>query len=156
MAAVTHVQAAPAPAKKLKVVPPPPPAPAKKTTVVAPPKVAPKELPTPESRKGKGPGAPPVNKPPSRNTGVTTGMNITEYQNSTLLKNPKLKLTDDQLAAEWRKEFPKAKAFDAKLVALVRKLVNKGAHKNEAPAKPLVGYLPDGTGVPDKVRASKA
>lgn len=81
-------------------------------------------------------------KGPSRYKGLTTGLRVMEFQDKTLKDNFKAKLTDEQLAELWRSEFPRAKAFDAKIVRVVRKLYNAGKHGKTypAPEKPLFEY----------------
>ena len=86
----------------------------------------------------------------SRNVGVTSGLSIKEYQNQSLVKNEKAKQTDEQLAVEWQREFPKAMKYPAKMVKHVRNLFNKGKHGNDAPAKPLHGYDEDGAQIPNR------
>lgn len=96
----------------------------------------------------------------NRFTGATTGLGVTEFQNQTLAQNFKKKLTDEQLAALWRKEFPNAIAqYTVEHVQGVRRLFNSGNHKNEAPAKPLHPYDEAGNELPnwgDKKRAREA
>lgn len=118
-------------------------------------KVAEKVVEKPKAKVKAEPDGEEKPKKQTRNKGVTTGMGIGEYQNATILKNVKAKLTDEQLAEDWRREFPLAKAFDAGTVRIVRKLVNAGQHKNDAPAKPIPGYDEQGNAVPDKVRKAK-
>lgn len=73
--------------------------------------------------------------PGNRFVGKTTGLGVLEYQNQSLENNRKAKKTDEQLAAEWRKEFPMAKAYTAEDVAGVRNSYNKGKHGNVAPVE---------------------
>lgn len=97
--------------------------------------------------------------PGNRYTGVTSGLGVTEFQNKTILDNPKKKLTDEAIAKLWRKEFPKAKAYTAEDVAGVRSMVNRGTHGNEAPAKLVHGYDDEGEALPlrgEKSAAKKA
>lgn len=92
----------------------------------------------------------------SRNVGVSSGLRIWEYQNQTLAAQPKNKLTDEELAANWREEFPKAMAFDAKMVRTVRSLYNRGKHKNDAPAQPIYEYDENKNKLPLPTRGRKA
>jgi hypothetical protein len=85
---------------------------------------------------------------PSRYIGGTSGLRIQEFQNKTILENPRKKLTDVQLAKLWREEFPKAAKFEEKHVRGVRGLVNLGKHKNDPPAEPVHAYDDDGTKLP--------
>jgi hypothetical protein len=92
-------------------------------------------------------------KKPGRYTGATSGLSVKEFQNQTILANPKNKLTDTELAKSWREEFPQAAKFTEKHVASVRAAVNRGAHGNEAPANKVAEY--DETGVALHIRGEK-
>ena len=95
---------------------------------------------------------------PARYKGATTGMRVMEFQDKTLRDNFKAKLTDEQLAELWRKEFPRAKMFTAAIVRVVRRLFNDGAHGKQTwtPEKPLHEYGDDGAKIPmPKPRESK-
>lgn len=124
------------------------PAPAAKPTRVSKPAAtAPVEEPKVKAAKG-----------PSRYKGVTTGMRVMEFQDKTLKDNFKTKLSDEEIAALWREEFPRAKKFDARIVRVVRRLFNEGRHGKQdwVPPKPLAEYV-DGVAQPlPKPRAAKA
>lgn len=63
--------------------------------------------------------------------GRTSGLGVTKFQNQSLETNKKRKLDDEQLALEWKREFPNAKAdYTAETVRGVRNLYNKGKHGN--------------------------
>lgn len=57
-------------------------------------------------------------------------MRVAEYQDYTFSVNdqPKRRLTDEELAADWRKQFPNAVAFTPFHVAGARRDYNKGVH----------------------------
>lgn len=77
-----------------------------------------------------------------RYVGKTSGLGVTKFQNLTLEQNKKKRLTDSQLAALWRKEFPNARAeYTEETVNGVRNLYNLGKHGNH-----------DGTPLPDHLR----
>lgn len=81
--------------------------------------------------------------------GVTSGLGIAKFQNKTILENAKRRLTDEELAKAWRKEFPNAKAdFTAATVRSVRGLVNRGKHGNDAPNRPIPEFDDSGTALP--------
>ena len=111
----------------------------------------------PKAKTGKAPAASTKTAPAkaaapskSRFTGKNSGLKVFEYQNQSLVENEKARRTDDELAKDWREEFPSAMKFDAKMVRHVRNLYNKGKHKNEVPAKPLHGYDEDGNVIPNR------
>ena len=97
-----------------------------------------------------------------RFVGTTSGLGVLAYQNKTIFENAKKKQTDDQLAADWRREFPRAIAtYTAETVNSVRNLVNRGKHGNpdNIPARPLHGWDEEGNAVPlwgDKKAAKEA
>jgi len=64
----------------------------------------------------------------SKYKGVTTGMRVMEYQDSTFAAQSKAMLTDEELAANWRAEFPEAVAFTPGHVAGARRDYNAGRH----------------------------
>lgn len=89
------------------------------------------------------PVAPPVAPSKHRGQGLVAGygsLRIMEFQNRTLRDNAEWKLSDEQLAALWRHEFPHAdgKVFSpapgvgASIVRGVRALYNKGRHAQES------------------------
>lgn len=96
----------------------------------------------------------------SRFIGITSGLGVTAYQNESLEKNRKAKKTDEQLAADWRREFPNAIArYTAETVSGVRGLYNKGKHGNDAPDEPLRAYDESGDPLPlwgEKTREKEA
>lgn len=82
-------------------------------------------------------------------TGKTSGLGVTKFQNLTLEQNMKKRLTDDQLAALWKKEFPNATAdYDASTVKGVRGLYNRGKHGNDAPRTPVPEFDASGEALP--------
>ena len=90
----------------------------------------------------------------SKFIGVTTGMRVVEYQNKLMAENFKKKLTDEELAALMRREFPEAAQYTAGHVSGIRTAWNKGAHSNVAPDRPLPEF--DEAGKPQPVWGSKA
>jgi len=83
----------------------------------------------PAKGKAKTKGAPAV----KRFAGETSGLGVAAFQNLTFAENLKKRLTDEQLAARWRKEFPGAKKYTAEDVAGVRSVYNLGKHGQTAP-----------------------
>ncbi len=78
-----------------------------------------------------------------RYTGRTSQLSVTKYQNQSIESNRKRKLTDEQLAREWKNEFPNAKAdYTAETVRGVRNLYNKGKHGNND-GEPLSNPVPE-------------
>lgn len=76
-----------------------------------------------------------------RYVGKTSGLGVTKFQNQTLEQNKKKRLTDSQLAALWRKEFPNARAeYTEETVNGVRNLFNLGKHGNND-GEPLPEHL---------------
>lgn len=123
----------------------------KKRAAVAEPELTKKGKPKSTKPKGEGKA-----NPGNRYVGATSGLGVTEYQNKTILTNPKHKRTDEEIAKDWRKEFPKAKAYTAEDVAGVRNVVNKGKHGNDAPVKPVHGYDDAGEALPLRGEKSAA
>lgn len=70
-----------------------------------------------------------------KRSGKTTGLSVKDFQNKTIRENARKKLTDQQLASSWRKEFPLAKPYNEEDVAGVRRAFNRGAHGNDEPKK---------------------
>lgn len=100
----------------------------------------------------------PVAIKPSINKGVSTNMRVMQYQDHTLSIQPKRKLSDEDLAADWRTEFPNAKGrFDATIVAGVRRLFNAGKHGSQQVQPPANGVsrYEDGKPVAEKKRESR-
>jgi hypothetical protein len=83
-----------------------------------------------------------------RYTGATTGMSVTEFQNQLMERNFKVKMTDPQLAAAMRREFPEAIDYDEDHVAGIRGAWNKGKHGNIQPTRPLPEFDDTGTALP--------
>jgi len=79
----------------------------------------------------------------SKYKGITTGMRVMEYQDATFAANMKAMLTDEELVADWRREFPNAVAFTVNHLAGARRDYNNGRHSKNAakPATPLGGYV---------------
>ena len=71
----------------------------------------------------------------SKYKGRTTGMRVMEFQDATFAANVKTKLTDEELVALWRAEFPEAVAFTVFHVKGARRDYNAGTHSKGA-AKP--------------------
>jgi len=81
----------------------------------------------------------------SKYRGAKTGMRVMEYQDHTLAINDEKgrRLTDEELQADWRAEFPNAVPFTLEHVRGVRSLYNLGRHrkgsiKPETPSFPYV------------------
>lgn len=77
-------------------------------------------------------------KAPSINIGVKSGMHVMAYQDHTFEINATRKLTNEELAADWRAEFPNSKAvkagrITAEMVAAVRSLYNRGTGGHGTP-----------------------
>jgi len=84
-----------------------------------------------------------------RYSGRTSGLSVTKFQNQSIESNRKRKQTDEQLAKEWRNEFPNAKAdYTAETVRGVRNLYNKGNHGNDAPSTPVPEFDDAGQALP--------
>lgn len=83
----------------------------------------------------------------SKYRGVTSGMRVMEYQDATFTANAKAMKTDEELAADWRREFPNAVAFTTSHVGGARRDYNKGTHAKATPkpATPLAQVIMDGT-----------
>ncbi len=73
----------------------------------------------------------------SKYKGATTGMRVMEYQDATFAANAKAMLSDEELAANWRVEFPNAVAFTPNHVTGARRDYNAGRHAKQTP-KPAV------------------
>ncbi len=70
-----------------------------------------------------------TNEGAGRFIGRTSGLGVCKYQNQSIETNLKRKKTDEELAREWKNEFPNAKAdYTADTVRSVRNLYNKGKH----------------------------
>jgi len=76
------------------------------------------------------------------NRGVKTGMPVMKFQDMTLARNdgPKFQLTDTELAALWREEFPNSRAvlagrIDEAIVRGVRNLFNQGTGGHGTPGQ---------------------
>lgn len=76
------------------------------------------------------------------NIGQKTGMRVMAYQDHTLAINddPKRRLTDTELAADWRAEFPNSRAvlngrINEDIVRGVRNLYNQGTGGHGTPGK---------------------
>lgn len=81
-------------------------------------------------------------KAPSINIGVKTGMRVMAYQDHTFEVNdqPNRRLTNDELAADWRAEFPNSRAVQhgritGEMVAAVRSLYNRGTGGHGTPGE---------------------
>lgn len=95
----------------------------------------------------------------SKYIGKTTGMRVQAFQDKLMKDNFKAKLTDSELAAAMRKEFPNAVAFEEKHVAGIRSQFNHGRRASQEgakPAKPLPKYDEDGNEVNPRAGAKKA
>lgn len=83
-----------------------------------------------------------------RFTGRTTGLSVTKYQNQSIEQNLKRRKSDEELALEWKREFPDAKAdYTAETVRGVRNLFNKGKHGNDEPRTKVPQFI-DGEAQP--------
>lgn len=82
----------------------------------------------------------------SKYKGATTGMRVMEYQDTTFAANVKAMLTDEELAANWQKEFPNAVKFTTTHVGGARRDYNNGTHSKgfSRPAAPLAEVIVDG------------
>jgi hypothetical protein len=130
-------------AKKFKIV-------SRGKQAAAETKPAPKAVKTKAGKGTPGEGA-------GRFTGATTGLGVTKFQNQTLANNLKNKLSDAELAASWREEFPNAKAsYDESTVKGVRGLFNKGKHGNDVPARPIPEFDENGQALPFRGEKSAA
>lgn len=77
-------------------------------------------------------------KPPSKHTGATSGLHVMEYQDRTFHTQHKHKLTDEQILADWRREFPNTNGKwvrddreGLRIVAIVRRFYNERRHGNQ-------------------------
>lgn len=84
----------------------------------------------------------PAEKRSGVNIGKVSGMRVMAYQDHTFEINdqPGRRLTNDELAADWRKEFPESKAVKAgritgEMVAAVRSLYNRGTGGHGTPGQ---------------------
>lgn len=81
----------------------------------------------------------------SKYRGATTGMRVMEYQDHTLAINdrPDRRRTDEELRADWKREFPNAVDFTLEHVRGVRNLYNQGKHRKEntVPETPSMPYV---------------
>ena len=77
----------------------------------------------------------------SKYRGIKSGMRVMEFQDSTFAANVKTMLTDAELVALWRQEFPNAVAFTENHVKGARRDYNVGRHSKAfaalKPATPL-------------------
>lgn len=82
----------------------------------------------------------------SKYKGMTTGLRVMAFQDATFAANVTKMLTDEELAAAWRKEFPQAVAFTAFHVKGARRDYNAGRHAKATPkpAIPLAEVTMDG------------
>lgn len=79
-------------------------------------------------------------------------MKVMEYQDYTLTQQVKNKKTDEELAADWRTQFPQAVAFTPAHVGGARRDYNAGKHSKQfpKPTTPVPAYvITDGKRVPD-------
>lgn len=109
--------------------------------------------------------ATPVAKSASIHRGLKSGLPVMQYQDNTIQVNNKKKLTDEQLLADWRAEFPNTKgawATDDKagmaVVAIVRRLFNEGRHGTQKVFSdtPILRYGADGKPMAESGRKAKA
>ena len=110
-----------------------------KAKIVKMPKVAKKKTTTKAKSAAKS-----TKKVGSKFAGKSSGLGVSDFQNTTIARNKRDHLTDKVIAKLWRDEFPKAKAYTEKDVASVRSAFNKGKHGNDAPARPIPEYDRDG------------
>jgi hypothetical protein len=103
-----------------------------------------------------------TNEGAGRFIGRTSGLGVCKYQNQSIETNLKRKKTDEELAREWKNEFPNAKAdYTADTVRSVRNLYNKGKHgQDDTPPRVRVPeYNEAGEALPfwgEKAEAAKA
>lgn len=91
--------------------------------------------------------------------GVTSGLPIAEFQNKLMERNFKAKLTDAELAAAMREEFPAAIPYTEKHVAGIRSGWNTGKRTGTVAEKPLPRYDEEGKLIvrgAGRVKAEKA
>lgn len=69
----------------------------------------------------------------SKYKGRTTGLRVMTFQDATFTANVKAMLTDEELAAAWRAEFPAAVAFTVFHVKGARRDFNAGTHAKATP-----------------------
>lgn len=103
----------------------------------------------------------PVEKTPTAriHVGATSGLHVMEYQDKTFFDQPKKKLTDEQILADWRREFPNTKGKWVKddrtglvVVALVRRFYNEKRHGNQKlfSDQPIPRYGDKGQVIPEQ------
>ena len=84
----------------------------------------------------------PTAKTPSKHIGRTSGMRVMVYQDHTMAQQPERKLTDEELGADWSREFPDTVCKFAErmdIVRTVRKLFNLKRHGKQTIAPPPGG-----------------
>ncbi|TXH19726.1 MAG: hypothetical protein E6R03_00155 [Hyphomicrobiaceae bacterium] len=80
-------------------------------------------------------------------SGLTTGLGIAAFQDQLMAKNFKAKLTDEELAAAMRAEFPEAVPYTTAHVAGIRSMWNNGKRTSQHGVKPdvaLTGFNAEG------------
>jgi len=125
-------------------------------------KVTPPPAPKPDPKAATATVA--TEKKPSIHRGVKTGLSVMDYQDQTMLHQPKKKLTDEQIVADWRAEFPNTNGkwvHDDKnamfVVRVVRKFFNLRQHGNQKVFSdvPVLRYNAEGKPIPEDGRGSK-
>lgn len=129
----------------------------KKVAKVTPP-------PAPKAEQKAAPVATATEKKPSIHRGVKTGLSVMDYQDQTMLHNNKKKLTDEQIVADWRAEFPNTNGkwvHDDKnamfVVRVVRKFFNLRQHGNQKVFSdtPVLRYNTEGKPLAEDGRGGK-
>jgi hypothetical protein len=88
--------------------------------------------------------------------GEKSGKTVREFQNDLMAANLRKKLTDEQLAAAMREEFPHAVPYTVEHVRGIRSAYNKGKHGNAVPEKLIPEFDADGKALPLWGEKSKA
>jgi len=129
----------------------------KKVVKVTPP-------PAPKAEQKAAPVATATEKKPSIHRGVKTGMSVMDYQDQTMLHQSKKKLTDEQIVADWRAEFPNTNGKWVRddgnamfVVRVVRKFFNLRQHGNQKVFvdTPVLRYDVNGKTIAEDGRGSK-
>lgn len=134
-----------------------------KTNPTATKKVA-KVTPPPAPKAEAKPATPVAEKKPSIHRGVRTGLSVMDYQDQTMLHQNKKKLTDEQILADWRAEFPNTNgkwvrddATGMFVVRVVRRFFNERRHGNQKVFSdtPVLRYDANGKAIAEAGRGSK-
>lgn len=107
------------------------PVPAKKKTAAPVNTTAPTKASKVVKEAGATADAPAGQKAPSKHIGRTSGMRVMQYQDHIMSLQPKNKFTDEELAANWRAEFPETRCDFVQrpdIIKIVRRLFNERRH----------------------------